>query len=480
MDTGIRAGAARVDITPPIGISMVGYYIREGISKSVQRPLTATALVLDVGDTRFAILACDIAFIQDPAAKEIRAEIAQALGTTVDLVWMNYSHTHCGPTLPGFLWQEEGQDRLQRAYLAKLTGLLVAVAREATSRMRPARLGAGAASAPIGINRREQGEDGKFYVGENPTGPVDHEVVVVRVDEVDGRPLAILFNHACHTVTMGPKCLQLSPDFVGPARDVIEKSTDALSLFLQGAAGNINPTTGIGSQEDDSENMTRLGQILGGAVVQAAAEVRTHQYRGPKTFLSSLARVSLYPYLPVKDVPPTARYACAQLALPMLPMPSLEEARRIRQARLDTYDEAKKQGKPEGVLTVLRHFAHWSEKLERTVAAGGVPTIHFEVNAIRIGDMAMVAVPCEPLVELGLAVKNASPFATTLFLGYTNGCIGYVSPADAYPAGGWSPWETYAIPDMLFQSYQLPMALQPSCGQMVVDQASALLQQLAS
>src|SRR5688572_16039358 len=176
MDTGIRAGAARVDITPPVGISMVGYYIREGVSQAIQRPLTATSLVLDAGGLRFAILACDIAFIQDPAAREIREQIAKAIGTSLDLVWMNYSHTHCGPTLPGFLWQDEDQDRLQRAYLATLTDRLVAVTVESASQMQPARIGAGSASAPIGINRREKGDDGKFYIGENPTGPQDHEV----------------------------------------------------------------------------------------------------------------------------------------------------------------------------------------------------------------------------------------------------------------------------------------------------------------
>lgn len=479
MDIVIRGGVARLDITPPVGISMVGYYIREGVSQAVQRPLTATALVLEAAGYRFAIIACDIAFIQDPAARKIREQIAKAIDTSVDAVWMNYSHTHCGPTLPGFLWQDEDQDRLQRAYLATLTERLIEVTRQAAADTRPVRLGVGSGSAPIGINRRERGEDGKFYVGENPAGPVDHEVVVVRIDEVDGRPLAILFNHPCHTVTMGPKCLQLSPDFVGPARDVIEKSTGAMSLFLQGAAGNINPSTGIGSQEDDSENMMRLGQILGGAVVQTMAATRTHQYRGPRTFLSSLARVSLFPYLPIADKDPIVRKSSVPLSLPMLPLPSLEEAGRIRQARVDTYEQAKRDGKPEGILTVLRHFANWGEKLERTVVAGGMPAIPFEINAIRLGDTAMVSVPCEPLVELGLAVKKASPFAATLFLGYTNGCIGYLSPADAYPTEGWSPWETYAIPDMLFQSYQLPMALEPKCGQMVVDHASALLRQLA-
>ena len=481
METGMRAGVARIDITPPVGISMVGYYIREGVSTGVERPLTATALVLESEGMRVALLSCDVAFIQDPAATAIRMSIATAIGTTPERVLLNYSHTHCGPTLPGFVWQDEYQQQIQRTYLLRLSEMLTGAAAAAAAAMRPARVGCGSGTAPIGINRRELADDGKIFLGENPEGPIDHEVIVVRVDEPDGRPIATLFNHACHTVTIGPKCLKLSPDYVGPARDLIEKATGTVSLFLQGAAGNINPMTGIGSQEDDSENMTRLGLILGGAVVQAMAGVRTHQYRGPRTYLSSLARVSLYPYLPVEERALPLRVRTDRLLLPMLPLPSPEEARRIRQARLNTYEQAKRDGRSEGVLTVLRHFANWAEKLERAVAEGGdAPRIPFEITSIRIGDIALLATPCEPLAELGLAVKQASPFRATLFLGYTNGCIGYLPPADAYPKDGWSPWETYAIPDMLFQSYQLPMALDPGCGQMVVNRSLELLRELTA
>src|SRR5262249_48216710 len=145
------------------------------------------------------------------------------------------------------------------------------------------------------------------------------------------------------------------------------------------------------------------------------------------------------------------------LALPMLPLPGLEEARRIQTERHARLETARSEGKSPGILTVLRHFADWSDKLCRTIESGEVPTIPFEITALRIGDLGLVALPCEPLAELSLAVKAASPFARTLFLGYANGCIGYLSPADAYPESGWSPWETYDIPDMLFQSYQLPM-----------------------
>jgi hypothetical protein len=300
------------------------------------------------------------------------------------------------------------------------------------------------------------------------------------VDHLDGSPLAVLYSHGCHTVTMGPTFLKLSPDFIGPAREHIETAIGVLSLFLQGAAGNINPVTGIGSREDDSENMRRLGMTLGAEVVKAAMQIRTHERRGPRVFLSSLAKVSLYPYLPV-EAGETDRISVLteSIDLPLQPLPSIEEARRILADRTEKWEKARAENASSGVLTVLRRFYDWAQLLNRTVESGNKVSIALEMQAIRIGDLGIVAVPGETLVELGLAVKRAAVFPKTVFLGYSNGCIGYISPADAYPDGGWSPWETYAIPDMLFQSYQLPMALATECGQMVVDRAVGMLRKLA-
>ena len=157
-----------------------------------------------------------------------------------------------------------------------LTGCAVAADRQ----LRPARIGTGNGSSHIGINRRELDESGKIFLGENPDGPIDPTVGVIRIDEPSGKPMAVLFNYGCHTVTMGPKFLGLSPDFPGPARELIESATGAMPIFLQGAGGDINPITGIGPTEDDTENMTRLGQSLGAEVVRVMSEIRTDQ--GPR------------------------------------------------------------------------------------------------------------------------------------------------------------------------------------------------------
>jgi neutral ceramidase len=476
----LTAGVYRVDITPPVGISMVGYYARDGASNGIERPLTATTLILSTETARIAIVACDLIFIQNPAVDQIRRGIAEAIGTTPDCVLINCSHTHCGPTLPGFTFESEGQRAMQGVYLDHLRNVLAGCARGASRNLRPARVGFALGSARIGINRREKDVDGKVVLGENPDGLLDQDVPVVRVDDAEGRPLAVLFSYACHTVTMGPKCLKLSPDFAGPARQLIEDATGATALFVQGAAGNINPISGIGATEDDTDNMNRVGQTLGAEALKAMLSIRTHQKRGSRVVFASLSRNFTYPYVPVEDTDSEIAAAGEIVDLPTMALPPLEEARRILETREDNLAKARKEGWPDHRLAGLCRFRDWAQVLYRTAQSGARhASIPLTLQSIRINDIAIVAAAGETLVELGLRVKQHSPFPNTVFLGYSNGCIGYISPEEAYPPEGWSPWETYSIPDMIFQSYQLPMALAPECGQMVIDRSIALLNRLA-
>src|SRR5207244_2717982 len=93
----LHAGVARVVITPPVGIRMCGYTVQEGVSRGIERELTATALVLSGGPAKVAILAVDILFIQAPHAERIRERIGQRLRIPSDHVLINTSHTHLGP-----------------------------------------------------------------------------------------------------------------------------------------------------------------------------------------------------------------------------------------------------------------------------------------------------------------------------------------------------------------------------------------------
>src|SRR5215470_7734578 len=237
----LLAGVARVIITPPIGIRMLGYTVQEACSQDVERDLTATVLVLSDGSTTIVLAALDVVFVPLPHADHIRAAIGHRLGIPAENVLLNGSHTHLGPMFPGWQEEESSQRELQAGYVAHLEAVLAGAATAAWEKRRSARLGSGRGAAPLGVNRREKMPEGGIIIGENPDGPIDRTVDVLRIDDLTGRPLAVVMSAACHTIVLGPRTLSLSPDFIGPARDLIEKAVGAPSLFLQGAAGNINP-----------------------------------------------------------------------------------------------------------------------------------------------------------------------------------------------------------------------------------------------
>lgn len=204
---------------------MAGYAAREGVAENKDGDLYATALVLDDGSTRVAIVSLDLIFIQEPLVSTLREQIGRYIGVSKSGVLLNFSHTHCGPTFEGLRYDDdEQQDRLRQTYAARLQTEIPALVAQTLKRMRPARIGTAVGEARIGINRRTHQHDDSVVMGENPEGPVDHEVRVIRIDDLQGKPVAVVFSHGCHTVTMGPKCLSWSADYVGPARDLIEQN----------------------------------------------------------------------------------------------------------------------------------------------------------------------------------------------------------------------------------------------------------------
>jgi neutral ceramidase len=477
-----RAGIARSIITPPIGMTMAGYAIRNGVAEDKDGELYATALVLDDGHTRVAILGCDLLCIQEPFASELREAIGQQLETPPSHVLLNTSHTHCGPTLGQFQYDDdEHQEGLRRTFSARLRTEIPALCAMAVHRTVPARIGTGVGEARIGINRRELDSDGRVFLGENPSGPVDHQVRVIRVDDLQGKPIAVAFAHGCHTVTMGPKCLRWSADYVGPARELIERSVGALSVFLQANAGDINPVTGIGTNEDNSNEKIRLGLTLGSEVLKVHSSIYTESTRGPRTFLGSLSKVSLYPRLNIeRQSDCTIAVQEEPFELPLQQLPDRQLATQIWNECESEVVRLTKANVGRGQLSVARRYRNWAAGLVDLVANGRKAALSGSIQVVRIGELSIAAVPGETFSALGMEVRQRSPFANTLFLGYSNGCIGYIPTSDAFPKEGWSVKEHYNVPDMIFQGYLVPTALAPVCSEIVVSRSLRLLQQLRS
>lgn len=461
------AGVARGVITPPIGIRMLGYTVQEDCSQGAQRDLLATVLVLGDGVQSIVIAALDVVFVPMLFADRIRAEIGERLGIPPSHVLLNYSHTHLGPMFPTWQVEDMPQRAIQSQYVEYLQSVLAGLASVAWQNRKPARLGSSRGEAPLGVNRREKMPDGSVIIGENPNGAIDRTIDVIRIDELSGKPLAVLTSAACHTVVLGPKTLLLSPDFIGPARDVIEPAIGAPSLFLQGAAGNINPACGIGrGGPEQFEDAHRLGLMLGGETLKVWAQIRTHNCRGPRQVVRSVAALSTWEYEPLPQESITHfSTARRRMTLPLAPLPSLLDATQ----EVELKSKALKEAVGQGPINVARRRLAYAKQRYDLVSAGK-QVVHKEIElwAFRINDLALAAVSAEPLAELGLEIKRRSQFAHTLFLGYSNGCIGYIPPPEAFAEGGMEVVESHV-------NYLLPSQLTPEWAPQVIGSTLELL-----
>ena len=476
----LLAGVGRRSVAPPLGIKTAGFYSREGVVTGIDGDLSATVLVLrGLGET-VVLAAIDLCMAPQWVVAEWRTWIASAAATRPECVLVNMSHTHSSGALamtqPEFSYQRELLER----YRGMLAERLVEATIDAVADLQPARIAAGAGESRVGIQRRETGPDGYVFLGEVPDGPIDPSVGVLRVDRLDGTPIAIAGSYGCHTVVVGPRAPVASPDFPGPMRELVEQTFGAPCLFLQGGGGDIMPCWGMGHETDNTDANERIGWMLGGEVVSVAASLRTHVRRGDRVSIPSLLGPgqTMRPLVPVDGE--TCTYLGARsraVELDLVALPTLERAEAIlaeRRAELD----AALAGTSERAVTIARHFVAWAEILVDAVRTGR-RTAPMEVQAIRVNDIVITAIAAEVFSATTRTIRERSPHAATIALGYSNGVLCYLPTRDAYPAEGWDVGDRYRIPDQVFQSYLLPVAIDPGSEERIVDATLGLIAELA-
>ena len=476
---------ARRVINPPLGIKTVGFSSREGVVESIESDLTTTCVVLaseqrGTVQSKVAIIALDLCVIPLRTMDEWRRRIAEAIGTPASHVMINLNHTHSGPALPDYPPEFGFQLPMLRAYQDMMVARMIESAVEANDSLQAARITAGWGESRIGINRRETGPDGMAFLGEVPDGELDPAVGVIRVDDLTGRPLAILCSYGCHPVVVGPRSPVISPDFPGAMREVIERVMGGAALFLQACGGNIMPVGGMGYETDCRDAKNRIGTMLGGEALKVVAGLRSHISRGERTWLSSLLGrgMTLTPWVAVEGETCTFLGAVAEtIALDLVELPSLAEAEAMRVERQRELEEARARGQERNVQVATR-FAVWADRLVDAVKTGQPKTWDLAIQVIRINDIMIAGLSAETFAGTGLTIKARSPFKHTQVLGYTNGCVCYLPRAEDYPPGGWSVRARYQIPDMVFQSYLLPTGLDPDSERRVVDRTLHLINQL--
>ena len=375
----LLAGAARVDVTPPPGVRMYGYGARgRNVSTGVHDPLYAKAIVLDDGARTVAWVALDLGYADKPLTRDVRAAVSEALG--FDDVFLTASHTHSGPAFVADF------PTAASPWVAELRRKIAGAVVEAYGARREVRMGVAWGQVDLGHNRRRVRADGTVEMfWENregvPTRPVDPAVAVVAFDTPDGEPVATLINLAIHPVVLGPDNLDYSADFPGAMNALVERRVGGLAIFLQGAAGDINPFWDKTPLDEGAREQTRrMGEAAGAEVVRVRSEAA---FTVVDAIAVAAERVAIGP-------------------------------------RWDLDDPAIR-------ANVRRDY------LERLAREGEA-----EVALLMIGsDLALATFPGEFFVEHGLRLKRESLVADTLFVGYSNGHLGYFPTIRAAGEGGY-------------------------------------------
>lgn len=440
----VRVGVAAVDITPPLGIPMAGYYHLRG-ADGVLDPLFSKAMVIEADDGRAAWVTLDLISVTREITDQARALIGKTTGIPADRIMISATHAHTGPQLAGRGAASRdlgGQQAMTVAYSEALPAKISECVGAAVARLQAAQLSAARGRCEnLTFNRRYFMRDGT--VGWNPgklnpniamaAGPSDPELgvlYVARAGAADPREsLATFVNFAMHPDTCGGT--KISADWPGALGRVLAgyHGANHLTLVANGTCGNLNHLDcGWSWPQGSALEQYRIATILGAAVFQSYKDLKPLD--GPLTV--------------------RARSTSVELDLPEIPPGELEEAQRTIQLTKDdaggnfmklvrsyrTLDVADRQGKPHQV----------------------------EVQVIALGgEVAWVSLPGEIFVELGLAIKKRSPFPYTFLVELANESIGYIPDRRSFAEGNYEPVSARCA---------------PGSGERLVEAAVTLLQSL--
>lgn len=392
----LRVGSASAEIACDDSMVIAGG-IMPRYATGAEGKLRASAVVMKGGPTTVAVITCDILMV----ARDILDRAARAIelqtGIPFDSILINCTHTHDAPssvTIHGYERDEMFCVEVQRAIV---DAALQAHGKLARGRPCEMVFGQGI-EGTVGQNSRIMLGDGTVYwsgsrddaVG--PTGPFDPELPVMAFREPDGPLSAVIFNHSTHCLGARQGGCR-SPGFYGLAAQDLESALGATVLFVSGASGS-------------THNLTLSGEEMAKRITGAV-----------KTALGQAVPCSA---VPLRSVRKEITY-CVR---------DFDDAK--EDATVMAYCE-KRMNTPREIIDVFR-------KMRAGLAPFRGTERRTWVQAMRIGDVALVGVPGELFTGLGLEIKRHSPFDHTIVAGLANDYIGYIPDNAAYDLGGYQLW----------------------------------------
>ncbi len=424
--TALRAGAAIVDITPQLfPLNMPGGF-NANMAQQAHDQLHARALVLDDGTTTLAMVVVDNLGVAPEVLEETKTIASQQTGIPVDHMLICSTHTHSGPQSNA----TEGSEP-EIAYRKLLVDGIAKSIDQAHAALQPASLGTASHSLPDEVfNRRWFLKPGKMPLNpfgkqdivkmnpgtspdvlDRPAGPTDPELTVISVQDSRRKPLALFANYSLHYVGgVGPA--EISADYFGefsrlmPSR--LRADKDFTAMMSNGTSGDINNIPFLVNRppREPYEQIRIVAQKAADTAWLAQQKIAQHQ---SEIRLGMLQREIEFKYRRPSD----EQVAEAKI---VLAASTEEEIKRL----------------PPLAQHYARNVIRAAERKEQTVMV--------KLQAIQIGDLAVCGIPFETFVEIGLELKDTSPFSQTMVIGLANGRYGYLPTPEQHRLGGYETW----------------------------------------
>ena len=377
---GLRAGVAKVDITPQTPQWLSGYGPRQ--STGVLDPIFHRVIALEASGTPFYLVASDLCLFSPSLYDSVTRDLQKELGIDPKHVLWSVTHSHATPEVgPPEMYKTllgRSDHDWDRENTARTTRALIDAVRSARDKMEPAQIAFTSGVAMANINRRAKDVDGRVSIGLNPEGPVDRQFNLIRLTRADGALIALVANYAMHGTVMNGENVRISGDGPGVVSAYLEEKLGAPVLYVNGAAGNIAPIYSVYPNER-AGHLSQFRVLLGDRILAAVKSM------GPGT----------------ADV-------------------AIRHGERM-------------------VETPRKENLVWPEELSAYARNDARPLVRLPIRFVRINDTAIWSAPVEMFCEIAMDVREQSPFAHTMYFGYTNGWFGYLPTAKGFEEGGYEP-----------------------------------------
>lgn len=409
-----RGGASISNITPKIGTSINGN-MKDITVKQIHDETHVRCIVLDDGQTRLAILTADLCMIYREQLDEAKKRAHAITGIPIENMMMSATHTHSGGTACSVFQSDPDKD-----YLRFLVERIADAVVRANNNLAPARIGWDVGDEPtLVFNRRWRMNPVEI---KNPFGGIDQlstnqvkditdpGLPVISIQTPDGHPIALLANYSLHYVGgTGPS--EVSADYFGMFAERMKQLLQSdsnkyppfVAMLSNGTSGNINNVNNKGNRLS-LPPYTRMQQVANIVAAEAFKAYQNIKYQDWISLSSVQKEITLGVRLPDKKEIERAKEIIANAKLPI--MDSREEIYARETVLLKDY--------PKQVPLILQAF--------------------------RLGDLAITAMPCEVFVEIGLEIKEKSPFKPTFTTSLANGYNGYLPTPEHHKLGGYETW----------------------------------------